>query len=188
MSSSERRVLQAAAVALVAESGVESLSDESLAHRASVAPFELRRHVRSAEACLLDAYDEAVDKITAECRVAFGAAETWRVGVIATTRLMLGWLAAHPAEARLVFYEILRGGREMRRRRNDAQQRAHAMLAEEQRRSRPGEEFPPVQFELMLGALFHAIAVEVEAGRIAELRHLEPRIMDMATTFEPVPA
>jgi AcrR family transcriptional regulator len=185
-SSPERRLLQAAAVELVAEGGVESLSDEALARRAGIDESQLRGHVHSAEACLLDAYDDAVDRLTAECVVAFGSARTWRVGVVSATRLMLGRLAAHPQEARLLFYEILRGGREMCRRRDDARRRAHAMLAEEQRRSRPDEEFPAVQFELMQGALFQAIAVEVEAGRTTDLRRLEPRIVDMAATFDPV--
>jgi hypothetical protein len=180
--------LRRAAVALVGGASLEVLGDRALAAAAGLEVTEAQRHYRSAVACLLAAYDELTNELIVAYDEAFATASSWQDGLRAGNAGLLARLARRPAEARLLFVEILRGDERLRRRRDEARRRSAALLAAEHQRRRGLEDLPEIHFELLQGAMFQMIAAEVVAGRTGDVEHLAPDLLTLLEVFEPIAA
>jgi hypothetical protein len=96
-------------------------------------------------------------------------------------------MAARPAEARLCFVEVLRGDRELMRRRVASRRRMVQLFARELRYHLDDEEaVSELQLELLSGASFQAISAAVADGQVADLPELELALISRANVFEPV--
>lgn len=177
--------LRCAALELVGEDGIEALTLERLSSRAGLSPKEVGAHYPSAEACLYETYEEVSRSVLADFAAAFATERGWRRALTAGARSLLERMAAHPAEARLCFQEILRGDHELLRRREAARQRMIDLFVDELRRRVGEEDVPRTQIELLIGAGFQAIAAAVAEGRVAELPALVPELTSRAYVFEP---
>jgi AcrR family transcriptional regulator len=180
--------LRGAAVALAAERGPDSLDARELGARAGLAPGPAARHYRSAQACLLAAYDEAAHGVLADFRAPFAGAASWREGLRLAIEGLLARLAERQDEARLLFLEALRGSAELRRHRDRARRDMVALLAGEHERRRGSERLEEIHFELLQGAMFQAIAAAVSDGPLTDVDELAGELLTLASVFEPIAA
>lgn len=180
--------LRAAALLIVDKHGLDGLTLERLCVNAGVAPTEFGAHYESASACLYDAYEEVAGSIYDDFAAAFAAETRWRQALRLASHTLLQRLAAHPAEAKLCFVEILHGDHELLRRRDASRRRLVDLFVSELGRRRENPEQFRVQLELLIGAAFQAIAQAVTEGRLAELTTLEPELEERAFVFEPTSA
>ena len=177
--------LRAAALEIVGSGGIEALTIESLASAASLSPDQVRRHYPSAPVCLSETYEEVSRSVLDDFKAAFKAERGWREALTAGARTLLERMAAHPAEARLCFQEILRADHELLRRRDAARKRMIDLFVRELRRRHGDGPVLRTQLELLIGAGFQAIAVAVAEDRVAQLPDLLPELTSRAYVFEP---
>ncbi len=179
--------LRSAAVAIVAEEGIESFNGDRLELRSGLAAEDLATHYVSATSCLYDAYEEVSRSIHDDFAVAFAAEPSWYDGLALAGRTLLARMAENPDEARFCFVEVLRGDHELARLRADSRRRLVDLFVAELRR-RCDNEVPRMQLELLIGAAFQAIASAVNGGNITELPGMMPELTSRAYVFQPAAA
>jgi AcrR family transcriptional regulator len=177
--------LRAAALQLVGEHGFKRLSVAALCDACGLTPDQLADHYPTPRACLYDAYDELAQEFLHDMQDAFDRASSGADALTRARSRMLARLAERPAEARLLFIEVLRGDRELRRRREQGRQRILALMLSEHRRRGELEQRRQVQLEMLLGASFHLIATRIAEGRIDALPELDGELAELAGMFEP---
>lgn len=180
--------LRGAALAIVGDGGIETLTLDRLAGRAGLSVDETRRHYPDLTECLYETYEEVSNSIYDDFVRSFAAEPRWRTALALGGRTLLERMAASPAEARLCFCDILRGDHELLRRRELARRRLVDLFVVELGRRRAEPEQFRIQLELLIGAAFQAIAAAVATGAIDELPRLEHELRSRAFVFEPVPA
>ncbi|MFL5844474.1 MAG: hypothetical protein ACJ762_07255 [Solirubrobacteraceae bacterium] len=176
------------AVELVAQEGIPALSDGELARRAGVSEVVLDRAHGGAVACLLGAYDGLAEDLYRVVERCLHTEDAWEPALASALDALLVWCIDQPAAARLMFFEIMRGDHVMRRRRDIARQRMVDLLIEQYRRRPGAEDLPDLQFEVLWGAVGHAITSWIEDGREDELHALAPELDRLAAVFEPLAA
>ena len=180
--------LRAAALEIIAEDGVEAITTDRLADHAGISRDEIRYHYSDASQCLYETYEEVSGSIHGDFIRSFAAVPGWRRGLIIGGRTLLERMAARPAEARLCFVEILRGDHELLRRRDAARRRLVDLFVRELGRRLDDPEQYRMQLEMLIGAVFQAIATAVATGDMVALPALEPEIVSRAFVFATVPA
>jgi AcrR family transcriptional regulator len=178
--------LRASALQLIGAGGIDALTLQTLSARSGLALEVLSRHYPSAAACLSDTYEETAASIRDEFAAALSRGSSWGDGLRLAGRGLIERLARRPNEARLCFVEVLRAQRELLRARDHARRRMVAMFLQEHRRRRSSEHLPEMQFELLVGAAFQAIAAAVAEGRMCDLSELEHELAQLDGVFEPV--
>jgi hypothetical protein len=142
-------------------------------------------HYPSSSVCLSETYEEVSRSVLDDFKAAFEAEKGWRDALTAGARRLLERMAAHPAEARLCFQEILRADHELLRRRDAARKRMVDLFVRELRRRQRDGPVPRTQLELLIGAGFQAIATAVAEDRNARLPELLAELTSRAYVFEP---
>jgi len=170
--------LRAATLELVGEAGVDGLSLQALADRGALTRADVARHYPTASACLYETYDEVSASIALDMAGAFAQGPSWVTGFELARRQLLTRVAAHPAQARLCFVEVLRGDRELRLRRQVTRRWIVDFLTGEYERRRQSEHLPELQIELLIGAGFHAISNAVSGS--SDEAALEHRLAETA--------
>lgn len=179
-------LLRRAALSLVGDGGLEAMTLEALASSAAIDAVELRSHYATGAECLYDTYEEVARDVRNVIAAALTEAPSWPEALTLVGKRLLARMAERPAEAQLCFIEVLRGDREMLRRRNAERQRTIDLFVREHRRRRHHEDLPELQLELLVSAGFRAIGAAVADGRGAALPELEPELASLAEVFEPV--
>ena len=177
--------LRRAALDIVGDGGLEALTLLTLAGSAGIDAVELRRHYATEAECLYDTYEEIAHDVRDVIAAAFAQVPSWPDALTLVGKRLLAWMAERPAEARLCFIEILRGDREMLRRRDAERQRTIDLFVREHRRRGHREDLPELQLELLVSAGFRAIGAAVAEGPVAALPELEPELVSVAEVFEP---
>jgi hypothetical protein len=181
--------LRSAALGIVGEDGLAGLSLSSLSQFSGLPPTEVRIHYRSAADCLNDTYDELARALLLDFADAFERGATWDDGLLRGQERLLARMARRPAEARLWFVEVLRGDRELLRRRDSGARQMLELFITQHRRWHPdADEVPEMQLELLIGASYQLISARVADRRIADLLEMGPELDALADTFEPVAA
>jgi AcrR family transcriptional regulator len=178
--------LRRAALEIVGEGGIDALTVRALSARSGLTAEALTRHYESPAACLHETYAEVSSSVREDFTKAFAWGSSWPDALRLAWRALLQRMASRPAEARLCFVEILRGDRELRCARDDARRLLLGLLAAEHRRRSDREPMPDMQFELLIGAAFQAIAGAVAAGRGGDLAELEDGLAELDGVFEPL--
>jgi AcrR family transcriptional regulator len=179
--------LRGAALSIVGDDGIESLTLDRLADRAGLSVDEARQHYPDLTECLYETYEEVSSSIYEDFVRCFAEEPRWRSALTLGGRTLLERMAANPAEARLCFFDILRGDHELLRRREAARRRLVDLFVVELGRRRGEPEQFRIQLELLIGAAFQAIAAAVATGGLDELPRLERELESRAFVFEPVP-
>jgi AcrR family transcriptional regulator len=109
--SNQRERLLAALAECLYERGYEGTTVAAIGKRAAVSKSDFYKHFESKEACFLDAYDDAVERIRVHVLGACDRRKPWEKRVLASLAALLDFLAEEPALARLVLVEGLRAGR-----------------------------------------------------------------------------
>jgi hypothetical protein len=177
--------LNAAALAIVGETGSEALSHAALDREAGLTPGEAARHYPVVATCLHAIYEQVCDELRTDFEGAFAVGTSWESALVLARHRTLARIAARPAEARLCFVEPLRGDRELRRRRDLRRRWVVDFLAEQRARFRGDTVTSKLQIELLVGAMFHEIAKTVAAGRAGELPSMESRFAELTALFDP---
>jgi AcrR family transcriptional regulator len=181
--------LRAATLRLVGEDGLAGLSLSSLSESSGLSPADVCGHYPSDAACLYDAYDELARALLLDFADAFERSDTWNEGLMRGQKRLLRRMAERPSEARLWFVEVLKGDRELLRRRDSGCRQMLELLIAQHRRWNPDDDdAPEMQLELLIGASFQLISARVADRRISELPALGPALDALANAFEPVAA
>ena len=107
----QRERLVAALAESLYERGYEETTVAMIGKRAGVSKSDFYKRFESKDACFLAAYDDVVERIREELRVACAARDDWAAGVLDALAALLAFVAAEPARARLVLVEGLRAGK-----------------------------------------------------------------------------
>jgi len=180
--------LRARALEIVGADGIDVLTLERLAAEGDLAVEVVVEHYPAADVCLYDTYEEVASSIRQDFVRAFAAEPGWRNALRLASDTLLRRMAANPAEARLCFAEIFRGGHELLRRRETSRRRLVELFVVELGKRRDRPELLRTQLELLIGAGFQAIAAAVAEDRVAMLETLAPELETRAFVFDPVAA
>jgi hypothetical protein len=178
--------LREAAVRVVGDGGIETLSHERLERAAGLVEGQAVEHYPNAATCMHEAYEEVWGHLTEEIADAFSDGLKWGTAFALARTRMLTRLAADPVLARFCFVEAPRGDRVLRRLRDVRRRRLIGCLADRQAGS--GATVSPLQIELLVGGTFHEISTTIAAGRAADLPALEPRLGQLVALFDPAGA
>jgi AcrR family transcriptional regulator len=179
--------LRTAALGVIGAGGIDALTLSALSASSRLPAEVITRHYPSAAACLYDTYVQTSASIRKDFAATLARGSRWAHGLRMAGRGLLQRMARRPDEARLCFLEVLRGERELLRARDRARRLMVEMFRAEHARRRGRENLPDVQFELLIGAAFQAIAAAVAEGRIGELATLEDELVELDGVFEPQP-
>jgi AcrR family transcriptional regulator len=92
------------------ELGYDRTTVAAISSRAGVSKSDFYRHFTSKDECFFAAYDEAVERMREAVLTTCAGCEEWADGVCAALFVLLGSLAANPAQANLLLVEGLRAG------------------------------------------------------------------------------
>jgi AcrR family transcriptional regulator len=178
----QRERLLAGLTEALQERGYEGTTVSMIGKRAGVSKSDFYRQFESKDACFVDAYDDAVERIREPVLAACGAAEGWAEGVLAALHALLRHLADEPARASLVLVEGLRAGRGV----YDRFQAALLSFVQQLREGAPapaGDLHPPeATDEAVVGGIASLLSRRVVAGETAQLPELLPEIAEFALT------
>ena len=180
--------IRSATLQLVGERGLTGVNLDLLAEQTGLTRDELCEHYPSVEDCLSDTYEEVSMDLIAMLAESFARGKSWADGLVRGHARVLARLAHRPAEARLLFVEVLRGDRELLWRRESMRALMVQLLTSEHSARSEREDLPPMQHELLVGASFQLISSHVAEGQIDELPELAPELAELAGIFEPLAA
>lgn len=179
--------LRAAALQIVGDVGIGALSHESLVARVGLSPQEAAAHYPVLDACLYETYDEEASELVRTVVGAFEDEDDWESGFGRSRAHLIEWLLAHPAGARLLFVEAVRGNRELRRRRELSRRQIVGFFRGQYARSAEGDGVPALQIELLIGAGFQLISGAVAEGDPEAILELEHKLAELEGFFIPTP-
>ena len=159
--------IRSATLQLVGDRGLSGVSLDALVDRTKLTPAQVRSHYPTVQACVSDTYEHVSMDLLGIMADSFARSRSWSDALTSGVGSVLKRLARRPAEARLVFVEVLRGDRELLWRRENMRR---------------------LTVELLIGASFHLIASRVQGGQIDELPELGPELAELAGMFEPIAA
>ena len=180
--------LRAAALQIVAEAGIEAFSDEQLAAEVSLSVQDVAVHYPVAAACLHESFDREAADLVRNMVAPFKNGGDWQSSFESSRDQLVAWVSTHPASARLLFVEAVRGDRELRRRRDATRRQLVEFFEREYARSPDADGLPALQIELLVGAGFLLISDALDDGEtdgIAELKH---KLAELDGFFIPVHA
>jgi len=126
VAATQRERILAAAERLIAEKGWASTTIEGIVKGAGVSSVTFYEHFKSKEACLVAAFDHAVEELRAAIPAELSGPEQTRQALAA----LLEAIDAEPARARLCFVEAQKGGPQLRARYEAARDAAAAELSD----------------------------------------------------------
>jgi AcrR family transcriptional regulator len=168
----QRRRLLLAIGEVVAEEGLESASVGRVCKRTGVSRRTFYDLFEDREACLLAAFDQAVESIAASVMPAYEGEAKWCVRIRAGLTALLEWFDSAPAIARLCVVEAPRAGAEVSERRKRALDVLAAAVDEGRTESRQKSALSPVGAQAVVGgalSVIHARLLEVDRRPLVEL-------------------
>ena len=168
----QRRRLLLAAGELLAEGGVEAATVGSISKRAGVSRRTFYEAFEDREACLLAAFDQAIERIASEVAPAYASPGRWSARVRAALTTLLEHFDAHPGVARMCVVETLRAGPKVLERRKQVLAVLVAAADEGRAEAKRGGEPLPLTAEGVVGgalAVIHARVVERDRRQLIEL-------------------
>lgn len=173
---SQRERVVHAMLVLVAERGYAATTVAAVTSAARVGRNTFYKFFPDKESCFLAACAEAAGDIIATMET-FGIETDWVVGVRRGMRTWLQWWQDRPGLARAYLMELPVVGEASVKHRESAYSRFEQLftrLGERIRREHPGlPDLPAFVPRVLVYALIEMVAVEVRAGRTAELTQIE---------------
>ncbi|MFI6520068.1 TetR/AcrR family transcriptional regulator [Spirillospora sp. NPDC050679] len=160
-------------VEVVAEHGYARTTIARVTATAGVTKKAFYDHFPALDDCFLAAYERGTGIVLDRMSAAFGAEPAWPEGVRAALRALLESLAAEPRFARASLVEVNAAGPRVRRARVEYLARFRPFLTD----PAPGlEPVPVVVVDAIVGGVYSAVYVRVEAGETAALPELLPEL------------
>ncbi|MFI0451683.1 TetR/AcrR family transcriptional regulator [Actinomadura sp. 6N118] len=178
----QRDRLVDAFVEVVAEHGFPQATISRITHAAGVTKKAFYDHFADREACFRAAYDQGMDLIVARVEEAWKGAGSCPEGVLAAMRTLLETLAGQPRFARVAMVEINSTSPGVRRGRTRCLEGFRTLLTDPA--PEPGVAgVPEAVADAVVGGVYSAIYLWVDAGRTAEL----PEMVSSLTYFVLLP-
>jgi AcrR family transcriptional regulator len=178
----QRERLIAALAESLYERGYEETTVAMIGKRAGVSKSDFYKRFESKDACFLAAYDDVVERMREELRVACGAREDWAAGVLDALSALLAFVAAEPAGARLVLVEGVRAGKGVYDRYQEALQSFVPYLRDGAPMPAGGPPPPEATDEAVVGGIASLLARRMLAGGIEQLDDFLPEIGEFTLT------
>lgn len=168
---SEVRVLEAMLLT-VGERGYAKATVREVCERSGISQDSFHRRFGSKEACFSRAYEEAAERLATEVREACQGAASWRGAFRAGLGAALRFVAEQPLLARALLLEVraVRGDAWLAHQRYSEELLEALDTARAERGARP--DASPMIAGFVVGALEESLAVEIAAGRAAEVERL----------------
>jgi AcrR family transcriptional regulator len=166
---SQRERLLEAAVTVVASKGYAAVTVGDLTKVAGVSRTTFYEMFEDKEACLLAAYDNAVDALVRRVIEAYESEQSWPERAAAGLAAMLDVLADEPALARLSLVDIGNAGPVAQRRYRAAVQRLTPLFEEGRDFAPGGRSLPANTSRMAIGGVAGLISDELVAGRAEQL-------------------
>jgi AcrR family transcriptional regulator len=182
------RELREAAIALATRDGIDAVTMTAIKDEVGTQHSTAKRHYRSAEECLVAAYDEAAGDFFDAFANAFTAAESWPDRLHQAADAVMALVRARPRTARFCAVEAARSSSlALRQRQLVMRERYVAALEDQYARDGGDDELPALRFEVMVGAARHAVGRVLESGRFGP-GDIDRQLHELIGVFEPVPA
>lgn len=168
----QRRRLLAALLEVVADQGLEGASVGGVCRRAGVSRRTFYESFMDSEACLLAAFEEAIERIEEGVRPVYDAPGGWSERVRAALTHILEQLDSEPGLARLCVIESSRAGSAVTAKRRRLLDALAAVVDEGRCESRSGDSLSPLTAPGIVGgalAAVHARLLEPDHGPLVEL-------------------
>jgi AcrR family transcriptional regulator len=172
------RVLTAAA-AVIDEVGYEQSTVQRIAARARVSRRTFYELFENRDACLVALLDEVVKRVEQELEAAGLGSLAWRERVRGGLWVILSFLDAEPALARICVVQALHGGPAAMERRERVLKRLAAILDEGRQEGSRGDECTLVTAEGLVGGAFGVIYARLRSGDRRPLTELLDELMGM---------
>jgi AcrR family transcriptional regulator len=153
----QRRRLLLAIGEVVAESGLEAATVGRVCEQAGVSRRTFYELFEDREACLLAAFDQAIERITQQVAPVYTSDGRWRERVRGALSLLLECFDAEPDVARLCVVEAPRAGPDVLERRRHVLEGLTAAVDEGRAESRAGSEPPPLTAQGVVGGALSVI-------------------------------
>ncbi|HYP55782.1 MAG TPA: TetR/AcrR family transcriptional regulator [Solirubrobacterales bacterium] len=164
------------------EHGYDNTTVSVITAHARVSKSDFYRHFQSKDECFLAAYDDSVERLRRRVLDACAAEGDWTTAVAVALRATLGFLAAEPARADLLFVEGLRAGPDVYGRFQKAVQSFVPYLRSGAPQPAGGEPPGDGVAEAVVGGIASLLSRWVLAGQIDELEERYPEIAEFALT------
>jgi AcrR family transcriptional regulator len=178
----QRERLFAALAECLDESGYDQTTVATIGKRAGVSKSDFYKQFESKDACFLAAYDDAVERIRERALEPCEEEGEWTARVLASLASLLEFLAAEPAQARLVLVEGLRVGRGVYDRYQAALQGFVPRLREGAPAASDGARAPEASDEAVVGGIASLLSSRVLAGETERLAGFLPDVAEFALT------
>ncbi len=175
----QRSRVLAAAAAVIDELGYEQSTVGRIAARARVSRRTFYELFDNRDACLVAQLDEVVERVERELEAAGLEGLAWRERVRGGLWVILSFLDAEPALARICVVQALHGGPEALERRERILGRLAAILDEGRREGTRGGECTLVTAEGLVGGAFGVIYARLRGGDRRPLTELLDELMGM---------
>jgi AcrR family transcriptional regulator len=153
-----------------------------VAKRAEVSSADFYKHFKTKDDCFLAAYEAVVERIRERVLGACADQDEWPEGVRAALAALLDFLAAEPAQARLVLVEGLFAGRPLYDRYQRALDSFAPYLREGAPGIAPGAALPEPMAEALVGGIVALITKRILAGQGETLEELLPELTRFTLT------
>lgn len=174
---SQRERLHEAAIRIVAAKGYQATTVGDLTKEAGVSRTTFYELFEDKEACLLAAYDRAVDVLVRRIAAAYESEDRWPRRARAGLSALLDALAEEPALARLALVDIGAAGPAAQRRYRAAIQRLTPLFDEGRDFAPGGRDLPANTSRMAIGGVTGLISDELLAGRAEQLPGLLPDVL-----------
>lgn len=159
---------------VVGERGYERAGVQEVAERSGIGRDQFHRRFGSKDECFADAYEEALERLVDDLLATGREADSWRLGFRAALAELLRFIAEQPLLAKALLVEV----RAARGRAWAAHQRGMERLVAALDAVRDDPDVlptaSPVTAGFMVGAIGESLALEIGAGREAEIERLLP--------------
>jgi AcrR family transcriptional regulator len=154
--------------------GYEQATVQEVAERCGISRDRFHRRFGSKDECFAQAYEEAIERLVEDLLASGRGAKSWKLGFRAALAELLRFVAEQPLLGKALLIEV----RAARGRAWTAHQRAVERLtaAVDTARAEDGvlPSASPMTAGFMIGAIEESIALEIVAGRAAEVERLVP--------------
>ncbi len=175
VSEMQRRRLLLAIGEVVAESGLEAATVGRVCEQAGVSRRTFYELFKDREACLLSAFDTAVERMARSVLPVLEGSGSWRERIHKALAAVLEHLDTEPDVARLCVIETPRAGQELLERRKEVLSAIAAAVDRGRSETRKGEDPPPLTAQGVVGGALsvihaHLLASPPEASGDVEMQ------------------
>jgi AcrR family transcriptional regulator len=180
--------LRAAAVALAAGRGIQSVTIEAIAGEAGIGSEQAVEHYPTLDHCLSAAYDESTTHFREVAARAMDCDGSWQERLHAAAAATVEAFGAQPDLARYCVVESWRCNLPMLRASRITGRRRYIEMLTDHRRPGGNEDLPEVRMEMFVGAGHHVSGEELEQGDVDSLQERLDRLIEVFEPAMPSPA